>query len=101
MLALVAAVAGALAPRLYLSARLRARQRQALREPPLFLDLLRVAVEAGQGVDAAPLHVAPHLSGPLGEEGIGLLVVPKPAPPGTGVMQQPRRRADTVCLRAS
>ncbi len=73
MLALVAALGGALAPRLYLSARLRARQRQALRELPFFLDLLRVAVEAGQGVDAALLHVAPHLSGPLGEEALRLL----------------------------
>lgn len=73
MLALVAVLAGAFAPRLYLSARLRARQRLALRELPLFLDLLRVAVEAGQGVDAALLHVAPHLSGPLGEEVARLL----------------------------
>lgn len=68
LVVLLALGGGLLLPRLWLRARLRARQRQALRELPLFLDLMRVAVEAGQGVDAALLHVAPHLSGPLHEE---------------------------------
>jgi tight adherence protein C len=73
VLVLTAVLLGALAPRLYLGARLRARQRESLRELPLFLDLLRVAVEAGQGIDAALLHVSPHVAGPLGEELLRLL----------------------------
>ncbi|GBD12029.1 hypothetical protein HRbin24_00029 [bacterium HR24] len=73
LLIVLSLAAGIAAPPYWLRLRIRHRRQAALSELPLFLDLLRVAVQAGQGIDAALAHVGRHLSGPLGEEVLRLL----------------------------
>jgi len=73
LLLVVATVAGAVGPYLWLRARVQQRRRRALRDLPVFLDLLRVAVVAGQGIDAAIAHVVPYLLPPLSDEARRLL----------------------------
>lgn len=73
LLLLMAIAAGAVGPHLWLRMRIQGRRRRALRDLPVFLDLLRVAVEAGQGIDAAMAHVEPYLLPPLADEARRLL----------------------------
>lgn len=73
LLIVLSLATGIAAPPYWLRLRIRRRRQAALGELPLFLDLLRVAVQAGQGIDAALAHVGRHLSGPLGEEVLRLL----------------------------
>jgi tight adherence protein C len=60
-LPLIAAVVGFLAPDLWLSSRVRARQHRLRKGLPDGLDLLVICVEAGLGLDQALLRVAQEL----------------------------------------
>lgn len=62
------AAAGAFAPNLLLSSRIRARQAAVSAELPDALDLLAVSVEAGLGFDGAVQKLTEHMDGPLIEE---------------------------------
>jgi len=55
-------------PIIWLSGRVKARQRRILRSLPDALDLVTTCVEAGLGLDAALAKVAEKSSGPLAEE---------------------------------
>lgn len=66
--AVICAVAGALAPSLWLARRGSARERAIDRALPEALDLLALAVEAGLGLEQALDEVSGELSGPLREE---------------------------------
>jgi tight adherence protein C len=61
-------VVGFLAPDLVLQQRLKRRQRRIVAELPQALDLLGIAVLAGQSLQQALVEVAPYLSGPIGAE---------------------------------
>ncbi len=64
----VVAALGFVAPDLVLQQRLKRRQRRIVAELPQALDLLGIAVLAGQSLQQALVEVAPLLSGPINAE---------------------------------
>jgi tight adherence protein C len=62
------AVLGFLLPRIWLSNRVRHRQKEILKSLPDAFDLVTTCVEAGLGLDAALAKVAEKVEGPFGEE---------------------------------
>lgn len=68
LLTLAAPVAGFLAPDLWLARRTRRRLREARRDLPTLLDLLRVAVDAGLAPSRALAAVAERSQAPLARE---------------------------------
>jgi tight adherence protein C len=65
---IVAALAGYLAPNLYLYQRAYNRKEQLQHDLPDAIDLLTISVESGLGFDQAMQHVARSTEGPLAEE---------------------------------
>lgn len=59
---------GVLLPRVWLSNRVRHRQKEILKSLPDAFDLITTCVEAGLGLEAALAKVAEKTSGPFGEE---------------------------------
>jgi tight adherence protein C len=59
---------GVFLPRVWLSSRIRNRQKVILKSLPDAFDLITVCVEAGLGLDAALARVAEKVEGPFGEE---------------------------------
>lgn len=64
----VLAFMGLFLPRMWLSNRVRHRQKAILKSLPDAFDLITVCVEAGLGLDAALARVAEKVEGPFGEE---------------------------------
>ena len=62
------AVIGAIGPKVWLSNRVRFRQKQILKSLPDAFDLITTCVEAGLGLEAALGRVAEKVEGPFGEE---------------------------------
>ena len=65
---LVFGIVGWMLPRIWLSGRVRARQKEVVKSLPDALDLVTVCVEAGLGLDAALARVASWSDGPLADE---------------------------------
>ena len=61
-------VGGFLLPRMWLSNRVKARQKAILKSLPDAFDLVTTCVEAGLGLEAALAKVAEKVEGPFGEE---------------------------------
>ena len=64
----LSAALGAYLPRIWLSNRVKHRQKEILKSLPDAFDLITVCVEAGLGLDAALARVAEKVEGPFGEE---------------------------------
>lgn len=64
----ILAFMGIFLPRMWLSNRVRHRQKEILKSLPDAFDLITVCVEAGLGLDAALARVAEKVEGPFGEE---------------------------------
>lgn len=62
------AVIGVFGPKIWLSNRVRHRQKQILKSLPDAFDLITTCVEAGLGLEAALGRVAEKVEGPFGEE---------------------------------
>lgn len=62
------AVMGVIGPKVWLSNRVRFRQKQILKSLPDAFDLITTCVEAGLGLEAALGRVAEKVEGPFGEE---------------------------------
>jgi len=62
------ALIGAIGPKLWLSNRVRFRQKQILKALPDAFDLITTCVEAGLGLEAALARVAEKVQGPFAEE---------------------------------
>ena len=62
------ALMGAIGPKVWLSNRVRFRQKQILKSLPDAFDLITTCVEAGLGLEAALARVAEKVEGPFGEE---------------------------------
>ncbi len=65
---LVFGIVGWMLPRIWLSGRVKARQKEVVKSLPDALDLVTVCVEAGLGLDAALARVASWSDGPLADE---------------------------------
>jgi tight adherence protein C len=61
-------VIGIFGPKIWLSNRVRHRQKQVLKSLPDAFDLITTCVEAGLGLEAALARVAEKVEGPFGEE---------------------------------
>lgn len=61
-------IIGAIGPKLWLSNRVRFRQKQILKALPDAFDLITTCVEAGLGLEAALARVAEKVQGPFAEE---------------------------------
>jgi tight adherence protein C len=66
-------VIGAFGPKIWLSNRVRHRQKQVLKTLPDAFDLITTCVEAGLGLEAALARVAEKVEGPFGEELVVML----------------------------
>jgi tight adherence protein C len=62
------AIMGVVGPKVWLSNRVRFRQKQVLKTLPDAFDLITTCVEAGLGLEAALARVAEKVEGPFGEE---------------------------------
>lgn len=65
---LMFAALGFLFPRMWLSGKVKTRQKQVVKAMPDALDLITTCVEAGLGLDAALARVAEKSTGPLADE---------------------------------
>ena len=68
LLGVFAALVGYAIPDLWLTRKIRARQRAIVRMIPEMLDLLTISIQAGLGLDAALSRVVARLEGPLPNE---------------------------------
>lgn len=68
LMVLVFGMVGWMLPRIWLSARVKARQKEVVKTLPDALDLVTVCVEAGLGLDAALARVASWSDGALADE---------------------------------
>ena len=68
LLAVFGALLGYIIPDLWLTGKIKARQRAIVRMIPEMLDLLTISIQAGLGLDAALSRVVERLEGPLPNE---------------------------------